>query len=287
MQNNGQTESNIPAYTDNTLPVILLPDSLPYLHVDAIPRKSFAFTQPNIEDYPVIESPYKGIFSNLCPNTLANNDGIGIMFIFLFVVVSIAFRKGYILLFQIIRYLFDVKERSSIFVSSTVNETQLRVSLLFTLFFIEGIFLYRFSGNFFIEDTAISVFLSVITLSFAAFFFYFAQIIIFRILGYIFSCRTETNLLIENFISVNALLGIVLFPIALLYVYIPQSSGLLLISAIVCYILARIIFIYKVIKIFLRDIDGILYFILYLCTLEIAPLFLMYRGALFFYSFIK
>ncbi len=287
MQYNGQIKSNTSAYTDSMLPVTLSPDSLPYLHVDTIPRKSFAPTQPNIENCTVTESSYKGMYSNLYPNTLASNDGIGIMFILLFVVVAIAFRRGYILLFQIIRYLFEVKERSSIFVSSTVNETRLRVSLLLTLFFTEGIFLYRFTGNIFNTDTSISVFISVVALSFSAFIFYFAQIVIFRILGYIFSCRTEASLLIENFISVNALLGIILFPIALSYVYMPQISGSLLISATICYILARIIFIYKVIKIFLRDIEGLLYFILYLCALEISPLFLMYRGALFFYSFIE
>lgn len=275
-------------YSDNaSASVILSPDSLPYCHVDTIPRKSFAPTETDIKDCIVVESSYKGLHSNPYPETLANNDGIGMMFIGLFVIVAIAFRRGYILLFQIIRYLFDVKERSSIFVSSTVNETQLRVSLLITLFFIEGIFLYHFTDSFFIGNGALSVFLSVVTLSIAAFLFYFMQIIIFRILGYVFSCQAETGLLIENFISVNALLGIVLFPIALLYVYIPSISIILLIITVICYILARIIFIYKVIKIFLRDIDGILYFILYLCALEIAPVFLMYRGALFCYSFIE
>ena len=51
------------------------------------------------------------------------------------------------------------------------------------------------------------------------------------------------------------------------------NIGLLLVT--ISYILSRIIFIYKGIKIFLRDVYGILYFILYLCTLEIAPLLLI------------
>lgn len=284
MQNNGQTDNQTLVLPDSIPPVILSPDSLPYGHVDTIPRKSFAPFQANIENCQVVEPSFQR--SSLTPKTLANNDGIGLMFILLFVVVAMAFRRGYILVFQIIRYLFDVKERCSIFVSSTVNETQLRVSLLCTLFFAEGIFLYHFIGNFFSGNIEISAFLSVITLAVAASLFYFMQIFLFHLLGYVFSCRTEIGLLIENFISVNALLGIVLFPIALLYVYIVPLSGLWLICAAICYILARIIFIYKVVKIFLRDISGLLYFILYLCALEIAPLFLLYRGALFCYHFI-
>ena len=284
MLNNGQTDIQSLVLPDSIPSVILSPDSLPYGHVDTIPRKSFAPFQTDIENCQVVESSYQG--SSLTPKTLANNDGIGIMFIFLFVIAALAFRRGYILLFQIIRYLFDVKERSSIFVSSTVNETQLRVSLLCTLFFAEGIFLFHFTGNFFTGNIELATFLSVITLAVAASIFYFMQIFLFHLLGYTFSCRTEIGLLIENFISVNALLGIVLFPVALLYTYIPPLSGLWLTCAVICYILARIIFIYKVVKIFLRDISGLLYFILYLCALEIAPLFLMYRGALFCYYFI-
>ena len=188
MQNNGQTDNQTLVLPDSIPPVILSPDSLPYGHVDTIPRKSFAPFQANIENCQVVEPSFQR--SSLTPKTLANNDGIGLMFILLFVVVAMAFRRGYILVFQIIRYLFDVKERCSIFVSSTVNETQLRVSLLCTLFFAEGIFLYHFIGNFFSGNIEISAFLSVITLAVAASLFYFMQIFLFLLLGYVFSCRT-------------------------------------------------------------------------------------------------
>lgn len=287
MQNIGQTKQNVFNHADSIPSVTLSPDSLPYHSAHTIPRRSNMPHGVDIEDCIVVESPYKGLRSDVRPDTLANNDGIALMFILLFVTVAVAFRKGYILLFQIIRYLFDVKERSSIFVSSTVNETQLRISLLLMLFFMEGIVLYGFAGDVFSGNGTLSVFLSVAALSAIAFLFYFIQILIFHFLGYIFSCRTATGLLIENFISVNALLGVVLFPVMLLYVYVADASFIVLICAVICYILARIIFIYKVVKIFLSDIGGILYFILYLCTLEIAPLFLMYRGTLFLYSFIE
>ena len=63
------------------------------------------------------------------------------------------------------------------------------------------------------------------------------------------------------------------------------NIGLLLVT--ISYIFSRIIFIYKGIKIFLRDVYGILYFILYLCALEIMPLFLIYKGVILIYQFVE
>lgn len=117
--------------------------------------------------------------------------------------------------------------------------------------------------------------------------YYNLQQLTYRILGFVFTDPNTTRQWLDNHISVNLLLGIILFPIIFCMIYLSGflNIGLLLVT--ISYILSRIIFIYKGIKIFLRDIYGILYFILYLCALEIMPLFLMYKGMILIYQFVE
>ncbi|MDE6169760.1 MAG: DUF4271 domain-containing protein, partial [Duncaniella sp.] len=51
--------------------------------------------------------------------------------------------------------------------------------------------------------------------------------------------------------------------------------------AVVFYFLTRILFICKGFRLFYDNFGSLLYFILYLCTLEIVPLVLIYRVILF------
>ncbi|MDE6061420.1 MAG: DUF4271 domain-containing protein, partial [Duncaniella sp.] len=52
--------------------------------------------------------------------------------------------------------------------------------------------------------------------------------------------------------------------------------------AIICYVLVRLIFIFKGFRLFYDNFGSLLYFILYLCTLEIVPPVLLWRCIGFF-----
>ena len=91
----------------------------------------------------------------------------------------------------------------------------------------------------------------------------------------------------ESFVSVNIILSILLFPLVLTLIYYPSYPRSLFYLIAFIYLISRIIFIYRGIKIFLTDIYGILYFILYLCALEIAPLLVLYKGTILLYNFVE
>ena len=60
-------------------------------------------------------------------------------------------------------------------------------------------------------------------------------------------------------------------------IFYPSTTLWMLEIGLLVYFVARIMFIVKGIRIFYNKITSILYFILYLCTLEIIPLILVYK----------
>ena len=97
---------------------------------------------------------------------------------------------------------------------------------------------------------------------------------IFVLLAAIFSSDARGREWCDTHLIINLLLGIGLFPFAFVATYLPEAAQTCLICAIILYLLTRILFIIKGVKLFLRDFRCLLYFILYLCALEIAPLLL-------------
>ena len=98
---------------------------------------------------------------------------------------------------------------------------------------------------------------------------------IFVLLAATFSSDARGREWCDTHLIINLLLGIGLFPFAFVATYLPEAAQMCLICAIILYLLTRILFIIKGVKLFLRDFRCLLYFILYLCALEIAPLLLV------------
>lgn len=62
---------------------------------------------------------------------------------------------------------------------------------------------------------------------------------------------------------------------------------IMFVTAALIYLISRILFIYKGFKIFYRNILDLFYFIVYLCALEITPLFWVYRSSILIYNFVE
>ncbi len=128
-----------------------------------------------------------------------------------------------------------------------------------------------------IKDTASGV---VFFLKIAAFYALISifKILIEKIVATIFSIE----ILIDNYlfykVSYRNFLGILLLPFNLLFVYSIQPSKILLLVMLITLLVLNLIVLILVYK---KNENVILnhlfYFILYLCTLEIAPYFILYK----------
>ncbi len=98
--------------------------------------------------------------------------------------------------------------------------------------------------------------------------------------GNTFSDKNTTSVWVRGASACYALQTFGLLPLALLGLCYPQWSSGVLIAAGVVYAAFKILFIYKGIRIFLRQNISWLIFLYYLCSLEIVPLILTYVAIL-------
>ena len=103
--------------------------------------------------------------------------------------------------------------------------------------------------------------------------YYVFQLIAYSTVGYTFADSAGRRLFVSGFTASQALLGFALIIPALLSIFYPAACVGAVWAGAALYLAARITFITKGFKIFYTNFISLLYFILYLCTLEIVPLF--------------
>ena len=192
--------------------------------------------------------------------------------------VALSYHTGYKYIENFFHYMFSTRRRENLFEDHTVNETSILAALIANTCIVEGFIIYMAvrllcpsltpllqAGVF----THIAVYCSLMAL------YYVAQWLVYKVMGYTFSDSMGTKLWLDGFKSSQALLGLLLLPVLFLLMLYPSSGKLLLTVAGALYLLARLIFIFKGFRIFYSNLSSILYFILYLCAVEIVPLVIL------------
>jgi TM2 domain-containing membrane protein YozV len=101
---------------------------------------------------------------------------------------------------------------------------------------------------------------------------------LYRISGFIFDINSEIKEYLFYAKSGNRIMGLILFPITVsLFFFNGVSAEYLLITGGIIFVIVRIINILRSMKVIAQKVFSIYYMILYLCTLEILPLLIMWR----------
>lgn len=111
--------------------------------------------------------------------------------------------------------------------------------------------------------------------------YYGVQYCVYSAIGYTFSDPVGHRLYVQGFTASQSLLGFALLVPTLISLFYPSTAPLMVSIGAMLYIIARIVFIIKGFRIFYINFLSILNFILYLCAIEIIPLSLIYKIALF------
>jgi len=174
--------------------------------------------------------------------------------------------------------MFSTRRRENLFEDHTVNETSILAALIANTCIVEGFLIYQavlLLRPQLASSLQASVFPHIAALAGMALGFYIIQWLVYKVLGYTFTDKTGSRLWLDGFKSTQSLLGLVLLPVLVLLMLYPSHGKLLLSIAATLYLAARLIFIYKGFRIFYSNLSSILYFILYLCAVEIVPLVIM------------
>ncbi len=198
---------------------------------------------------------------------------IALFILFIFLVFSMTRSSG--LIADSIKTFFQVKERTSIFSKASVTDSRFRVFLITFSVLVISFYIYTLL----FESHGVFSFIKYLQFLVVTILFFGFKALTFLIIGYVFLDNTSAKLAKESYFRVVAFLGIVLFPLLIFQVYVPV--GLMKIdswiSFFVC-ISAYILITIKLFQIFFHNIVAFFYILLYLCTLEILPLFALYRA---------
>lgn len=180
---------------------------------------------------------------------------------------------------EMVRNLFDVRERENVFDETSATDTRMYILLLIELFVSESLLIYSYfsTPGQFESSFELNVTLGLLFCLMTG--YYFFQAAAYSIVGYVFAGIEATTLWLKGFNASLGLLSMVILLPAMISLFYPEYSVMMMTIAAICFIISKICCIIKGIRIFYHNFFSLLYFILYLCAVEIIPLILVYAEA--------
>ncbi|MDE6267456.1 MAG: DUF4271 domain-containing protein [Muribaculaceae bacterium] len=165
------------------------------------------------------------------------------------------------------------RRRGNAFDDRTTNENRTLGLLMLMASGGEGIFMADACG---IEPSNVGAvgLMAAIALGYNVF-----QLLCYILVGYVFTDQTGKRQWLRGYVSSQSMLGLLLLPAGLVALVHPGVSEWMMWGALGLFVSARLVFIAKGVKIFYQNLPSLVYFILYLCALEIIPLLIACGGA--------
>ena len=200
------------------------------------------------------------------------------IFLILFILFGSIGKK--ISLFQsIVDDLFTIKKRKSIFYEFTKNEWYGKLLLCSQTCILISIFLYKvFIDNFdIILNTPIEVLIFIGRSTLILCIFLFVKWAAYYLVSIVFFDKLAVKIFINNFFSIFAFSGIVLFIPILLHFYVNAIHSFCFYFVIIYFLLLEAFIIHKSFVLFFHKPSRLLNLFLYLCAQEVIPLFFLWK----------
>ncbi len=227
-----------------------------------------------------------GMASTQRPVRPGYDSGVLTMLLCSFLIVAMGFHRGARLWKSLIHDLTDIRRRSNAFDDRTTGETWVISAMILQSCIYTGLMIYALLGIQGEQQTGKPVFASVAAMTGIAIGLYLFRLCGYWVTGYAFTDHMGRLQWIRGFNASQIMLGCLLTLPSLIAIFYPDAAPAMLIIASVSYIAAESVFICKGFRIFYHHFESLLYFILYLCALEIIPVILAFYGAVSLYRLI-
>ncbi len=213
--------------------------------------------------------------------SLIGNSGILTIIVVIFLLISINFKECRKLLAKFAVQLFDYRKRENTFEEHTAHEKSLTGLMIIQCIIYGGILLsglcliYRGKTEGYIGDFGdIMKNCALLTA------YYIFQLCAYGVVGYTFTDTEDTRRFLRSLNASLSFCGLALIVPSLLMLFYPQELESLVAIGATIYAVSRLTFISNGFSIFYRNIFSLVYFILYLCALEIIPVIIVFKLAL-------
>jgi hypothetical protein len=247
----------------------ILPDSLAKL--DSIATADSLHLADSLKAIIQIPRGFIGIPHPSIPQT-ENWVFVVLMLLFFLLIYSVSQSSGYIS--DTIKTFFQVKERSSIFSKATVNDSRFRFLFILFAIIVLSLYVYFFLHKIDRPFTMHEFWLILVVTS----LYLILKLFLFNIIGYVFLNQNNLKVAKESYFNILSFLGITLYPLLFVQIYLLESLiGITKVMSLIACIIAAILVIIKLFQIFFQKLLASFYILLYLCTLEILPLIILFK----------
>ncbi|MDR3142183.1 MAG: DUF4271 domain-containing protein [Tannerellaceae bacterium] len=217
------------------------------------------------------------------------NDSIFALLLALLIMFALVYRSNYRLFSKMVRDVFYLKERLSLFETVIGNEFVFRNFMIFQSLFLTTLSIFAVGHVYrlfeFSDIRANLVLISIIFLC-VVLYYYFRQFL-YGLMGFVFTDPEKYKFWKTNYYAITGFWGVWLYIPVFWLVFIGNYIEIPLTLFVVWYILYRFWLIYKSVRIFhIRNV-GFIYIFLYLCAQEILPLLFIYKGVVYLYNVIE
>lgn len=221
------------------------------------------------------------------PAPVRQQDNLGLSFILcglflLFLIIALRFHNNIKYAVKVFRNLVETRARQNIF-DDTVRETSLIVLLNILWCACTGIIAFCVYQYYWPQEVSLSGNRSIgmlfgmgIAVVYSLFMWW-----AYWGVGWVFSDKTHAGIWVKGFSASQALMTPAFFLTALLGICRPDTAVGVGIASAAVFVLVKLVFIWKGYRIFFSQFSSWVLFLCYLCSLEIVPLILCYRLALF------
>lgn len=150
--------------------------------------------------------------------------------------------------------------------------SRLRFSLVLIHLVVLSLFIYQITA--YVNGEASSFWKIVLTL----FCIHTFRLLMTKLLEFVFSRKGMYEIWVESYAWIHYILGVLFFPLLVLMTYSPDLTfSFSAHFALFLFILAESLLFYRLFIVFYNGIVSLFYLFLYLCTLEILPLFIAFN----------
>ncbi|MDR1644546.1 MAG: DUF4271 domain-containing protein [Tannerellaceae bacterium] len=216
------------------------------------------------------------------------NDVVFSLLFVLLIVFAFVFRANYHLFMKMIRDVFYVKDRVSLFDDMGGNETVLLGFMIFQALYLSSLsfFIAGHSFGYIPDYDTVEMNLLVFGGIFLVLFlFYLFKQLLYNFSGLVFAGPDLYKTWRTGYAATIGFWGILMYFPVLSLAFTEMRIQIPCYILIALFLLCRLVIVYKTILLFNTRGIGFLYIILYLCGQEIMPLIFLYEGFFYLYNY--
>ncbi|WP_321334072.1 DUF4271 domain-containing protein [uncultured Bacteroides sp.] len=213
------------------------------------------------------------------PYTPRADDAIAALFLIFFFVSAYILGQSKKILAQQFKDFFLHRQRTSIFAASTVADVRHLLLLVLQTCVFSGLCFFDYFSTVrpaliqqFSPHSLLVVYVAVCLL------YVLVKWLFYSFVGWVFFDKDKTALWINSYFTIIYYVGFALFFFALFLIYFDLKLAFFIPLGLGLIISAKILVLYKWLKLFFNNVYGLLLLILYFCALEILPSLIVYQA---------